>query len=93
MSCGLFFLYIFADIGFISEIKIKVRFSLFYFVFHSIWINFSRSKKHKCFPFISLNRNFALYLDNIGYISEMKIKARFTRFYFVFHSICTIFAM
>lgn len=43
MSCGLFFLYIFADIGFISEIKIKVRFSLFYFVFHSIWINFSRS--------------------------------------------------
>ena len=36
MSCGLFFLYIFADIGFISEIKIKVRFSLFYFVFHSI---------------------------------------------------------
>lgn len=34
---------------------------------------------------------FLLSLDKIGFTSELKIKNRFTSFYFVFLSACTIF--
>ena len=40
---------------------------------------------------IRLDTRLALYLDNIGGGSEIKIKVRFTPFHFVFHSTCTIF--
>ena len=34
---------------------------------------------------------FALSLNKIGCTSEIKIKICYTHFYFIFHSVCTIF--
>jgi len=43
--------------------------------------------------FILYFSRFALSLDKISCISELKIKTRFSRFYFALLSICIIFVM